>query len=858
MSSWRALLLRIGDQCPEYGGISDFKEHIELCYGVILRELEHYGDDVLAFLLQCAEQVPHKIPLYGAVVGLLNLENEDFTKKVVDTTQNNLQDALYMDNCDRVRILMRFVTVLMCSKVLQPGSVVVAFETLLSSAATTVDEEAGNPSWQARADFYITCILACLPWGGAELFEQVPEEIERVMAAVEAYLRIRKQDYGVGLTVLEHDKAHAEKDFLEDLWDRIQVLSNNGWKVDSVLKPHLLFEAQLVDGKSHEFGPITCPEQPEPPSSLSGINIGKQKHDAELKYPRRLRRLNIFPASKAENMQPIDRFVVEEYLLDVLLYLNGCRKECASYMVGLPVPFRYEYLMAETIFSQLLLLPKPPFKPIYYTLVIIDLCKALPGAFPAVVAGAVRSLFEKIADLDMECRTRLILWFSHHLANFQFIWPWEEWAYVLELPKWAPQRVFVQEVLEREVRLSYWDKIKQSIENAPSLEELLPPKVGPSFKYSAEDGRETIEHTLFTELNGMVKGKKTAREIISWIEESVIPLHGSKIALEVIVQTLLHIGSKSFTHLMTVLERYGQVIARLCPDLDKQVALIDEVSSFWKNSAQMTAVAIDRMMGYRLISNLAIVNWVFSPSNIEQFHTTDRLWEILQNAVNKTYNRISDLRKEISSLEKNVVSAQNSFVQAKAELDAAESKLEIVDGEPVQTENPVRLKRLKAFADRAKEEEISIQESLEAKEALLGRAHNENEALFISLYKRLADVLMERLSHVSPDGEVLGLGSGSTDAMAVDADEPSAMDAQKENGHEKSQSNGESGRSGYNTGEQEQWCCTTLGYVKAFSRQYASEIWPHIEKLDAEVFVEDMHPLFRKAVYSGLRRPIDL
>ncbi|RVW54226.1 Nuclear cap-binding protein subunit 1 [Vitis vinifera] len=116
-----------------------------------------------------------------------------------------------------------------------------------------------------------------------------------------------------------------------------------------------------------------------------------------------------------QDLQPIDRFIAEEYLLDVLFFFNGCRKECASYMVGLPVPFRYEYLMAETIFSQLLLLPQPPFKPMYYTLVIIDLCKALPGAFPAVVAGAVRALFEKIADLDMECRTRLILWFSHHL-----------------------------------------------------------------------------------------------------------------------------------------------------------------------------------------------------------------------------------------------------------------------------------------------------------------------------------------------------------------------------------------------------------------------------------------------------------
>lgn len=59
----------------------------------------------------------------------------------------------------------------MCSKVLQPVSLVVVFETLLSSAATTVDEEKGNPSWQARGDFYVSCILSCLPWGGSEFIE---------------------------------------------------------------------------------------------------------------------------------------------------------------------------------------------------------------------------------------------------------------------------------------------------------------------------------------------------------------------------------------------------------------------------------------------------------------------------------------------------------------------------------------------------------------------------------------------------------------------------------------------------------------------------------------------------------------
>lgn len=59
----------------------------------------------------------------------------------------------------------------MCSKVVQPTSLVVVFETLLSSAATTLDEEKGNPSWQARGDFYVFCILSCLPWGGSELVE---------------------------------------------------------------------------------------------------------------------------------------------------------------------------------------------------------------------------------------------------------------------------------------------------------------------------------------------------------------------------------------------------------------------------------------------------------------------------------------------------------------------------------------------------------------------------------------------------------------------------------------------------------------------------------------------------------------
>lgn len=39
-----------------------------------------------------------------------------------------------------------------------------------------------------------------------------------------------------------------------------------------------------------------------------------------------------------------------------------------------------------------------------------------------------------------------------------------------------------------------------------------------------------------------------------------------------------------------------------------------------------------------------------------------------------------------------------------------------------------------------------------------------------------------------------------------------------------SQLNGARTSNTYNVGEKEQWCLSTLGYLKAFSRQYASEV----------------------------------
>lgn len=53
------------------------------------------------------------------------------------------------------------------------------------------------------------------------------------------------------------------------------------------------------------------------------------------------------------------------------------------------------------------------------------------------------------------------------------------------------------------------------------------------------------------------------------------------------------------------------------------------------------------------------------------------------------------------------------------------------------------------------------------------------QALILSLYKNFLRVLMERLPDVSIEGK---LQSGHSDAMAIDVEDASAMEVEKENG----------------------------------------------------------------------------
>lgn len=86
-----------------------------------------------------------------------------------------------------------------------------------------------------------------------------------------------------------------------------------------------------------------------------------------------------------------------------------------------------EDIAVDAVFSQILQLPAPEHKLVYYHSVLTEACKLAPAAVAPSLGRAIRFLYRNIGQLDLELAYRFMDWFAHHLSNFGFTWKWTEW-----------------------------------------------------------------------------------------------------------------------------------------------------------------------------------------------------------------------------------------------------------------------------------------------------------------------------------------------------------------------------------------------------------------------------------------------
>ena len=123
---------------------------------------------------------------------------------------------------------------------------------------------------------------------------------------------------------------------------------------------------------------------------------------------------------------PTSMWVTQDAVCDILLFFAGDRKlfpaqlqdqpgvgglkgnihEGAKQMLNLPNVPKFEGAVVEAILGELMRLPAPAHPTVYYSCMLIELCKLQSTIHPALGA-AINYLFEKIPYMQVECADKV-------------------------------------------------------------------------------------------------------------------------------------------------------------------------------------------------------------------------------------------------------------------------------------------------------------------------------------------------------------------------------------------------------------------------------------------------------------------
>lgn len=365
----------------------------------------------------------------------------------------------------------------------------------------------------------------------------------------------------------------------------------------------------------------------------------------------------------------IERFLIEEHLHSIIESHHLERKDCASQLLSFPYKSKIplEYCIVEVIFSELFHMPAPRYLEICYGSIMIELCKLQPSTMPQVLAQATEILFMRIDSMNTSCFDRFVHWFSYHLSNFQFRWSWEDWDSCLYLEAEHPRPKFIQEVLQKCLRLSYYQRIKEMMPEA--YEKLLPPIPQPCYKYTSEDAATLPGTATAHKLVVAIRQKGTPEEIINELkdlpnprdtENDMIETTFNPLKIDVFTQTLLNLGSKSFSHTFAAISKFHYVFKQLTAETEEaQIHILHNVFELWRYHQQMMVVIVDKLLKTQIIECSAVATWVFSKEMSTEF-TKVYLWEILHLTIKKMNKHVMKLNAELSEAKEKIAKDADS------------------------------------------------------------------------------------------------------------------------------------------------------------------------------------------------------
>ncbi|BGO90576.1 hypothetical protein NBRC10512_005296 [Rhodotorula toruloides] len=452
--------------------------------------------------------------------------------------------------------------------------------------------------------------------------------------------------------------------------------------------------------------------------------------------------------------------VVRSLIADVISLYETNRKEAATILLELPKWFKkgtfrvnkparrpdddqdmpeeeapegpnwsLENLIVESILTSVLSLPAPPLTAMYYYSVLTELCRISPQTVAPSLGKSIRKLYAALGTdrdgseesvgpvLDAEGVRRLADWFSIHLSNYGFMWGWNDWAPDMDVSDKHPKRVFVKRTMDLEIRLSYFDRVKNTIPGS-MLDAGVFPDDAPGPDYAYEDP-EHIHNAAATSFLRMVRAKapiSEATEELDSFQKSLETEHNmtaeaaENVKRDMAVQTILNVGSRSFSHFLNALERYLTLLRNLSSSPSARQHLLNTVAAFWKRHPQFHLIVLDKLLQYRLVDTRDVIAWVFAPSEEQEGSKTKTwsdpdLWQMVKITLRSVTGQIDSAKMRVEGLkrEEEMKGAENDTGKQDGE--------DVLDAEgdlPVRDAQNPELDSANSYLAEAEDEQASV------------------------------------------------------------------------------------------------------------------------------------------------------
>ncbi|KAL5319534.1 hypothetical protein ACEPPN_012589 [Leptodophora sp. 'Broadleaf-Isolate-01'] len=622
-------------------------------------EDEELKESFYELVVQLVVEQPFKIPFVAAVVLVANTmrkNGEAVAEEVLRRTAIRTNTAIAKGEWREVKLLMKFLGSL--QGLLDGEGVWIVLQDILTKAVdlqTENNEETIGPELVKIILFTIPYVMASSATDNQDKAASMVENTD-IIASEPHVLQALVDPYpGNG-----KEEATSPTGVLMLLQKQLQNEASTGWELACLPRPWKgVFEEGredvLIEAPKHTLPAIVIPEI---------VSNGPRPLFPELYF-------SVYANQDVETVAPtsdIASCLIRDAIVDTINILDYNRNATARFLIDLDcyfspgtfvkraTPFdrlrdiegdrstwKPEDVAVDAVFSQLFQLPAPEHKLVYYHSVLTESCKIAPAAIAPSLGRAIRYLYRSVDSMDLELSYRFMDWFAHHLSNFGFTWKWTEWIDDVELPSLDPKKAFIEGALDKEIRLSFAQRIKGTL---PAPYQALiteeKEKDTPDFKYNLPDTPFAQEGQEIMTLLRKKSPEDAIQPVIDRIHAQALEMKlGDELvcSTDAYVTAICYIGSKSLSHVLSCIERCKERLLALDPASSAaRKQIIDSVMEYWKDQPGIGVNIVDKLLNYTILSPASVVSWALSKdgSRLGQAH----VYEMISATIGKVTNRV--------------------------------------------------------------------------------------------------------------------------------------------------------------------------------------------------------------------------